>query len=550
MPDLKQSLLGHDLGHLNIIAEHWGVSINATEARLGSSELAGSLLDSGLINEIVDALPEDARRALNILQENNGRIPWSQFTRRFGAVREMGPGRRDRERPDRDPVSITEVLWFRALVGRAFFDTNRGTEEFAYIPNDLINLIPATIDQPIPDRETQVKKSGRAATPPEKALPTLALDRILDHACTLLAGLRVGLDWASISIYLESYPSEFVRSLIDLSGLLDADGLPVPETTRMFLEAPRADGLAILVQTWMKSTKHNDLHHVPGLQPEGEWSNDPLRTRQTILTFLDPLPKGTWWSLSAFIADIRQHYPDYQRPAGDYDSWYLRDIRTGEFTRGFEHWNAVDGALIRYMITGPMHWLGLIDLASPEADVPATAFRFSRWADKLIQGESPVGLSAENARAHIRSDGRVSIPAMAPRAIRYQLARFCLWGDPNPHEYRFRLTPSSLARARDAGLQVNHLRTLLHRYADTVPPNILTALDRWEAHGTEVRVQDVTILRLASPQILKLLRSSRAARFLGDPLGPVTIIVKPGAGEKVLAILAEMGYFGEIIQDS
>jgi hypothetical protein len=58
----------------------------------------------------------------------------------------------------------------------------------------------------------------------------------------------------------------------------------------------------------------------------------------------------------------------------------------------------------------------------------------------------------------------------------------------------------------------------------------------------------VTILRLSSPQVLKALRASRASRFLGDPLGPTTIIIKSGTGEKVLAALVEMGYLGEILE--
>ena len=45
--------------------------------------------------------------------------------------------------------------------------------------------------------------------------------------------------------------------------------------------------------------------------------------------------------------------------------------------------------------------------------------------------------------------------------------------------------------------------------------------------------------------MLKDLRASRAARFLGDPLGPTVIIVKAGAWEKVIAVLAELGYLAE-----
>jgi hypothetical protein len=62
-------------------------------------------------------------------------------------------------------------------------------------------------------------------------------------------------------------------------------------------------------------------------------------------------------------------------------------------------------------------------------------------------------------------------------------------------------------------------------------------------------VEQVFVLRLSSPEILQELRASRAARFLGDPLGPTTVIVKPGAREKVLAALTEMGYLGEIVAE-
>jgi hypothetical protein len=547
MPDLKQSLFGFDMGHLHIIAEHWGVPLTASETRAGIPELTDKLLDRGLITEIVEALTVDALLALSVLQNNNGRITWSQFTRRFGIVREMGSGRRDRERPDRTPVSPAEILWYRALVARAFFDTARGTEEFAYIPDDLLPMIPKPSVELFLSGNNQVKAFGRAATVVERSFPIAVTDRIVDHACTLLAGLRAGVNLEIIASHMASYPLEFVRSLVDQAGLLDTEGLPLPDATREYLESSRGEALAILTMTWLDSKDHNDLHYLPGIQPEGEWKNDPFRTRVTILNYLSVIPKDTWWSLSSFIADFRQHAPDFQRPAGDYDSWYLRDIQSGEFLRGFEHWDDVDGALIRYLITGPLHWLGLIDLAAPEEDMEMTAFRFSKWAGNLIKGEVPKDIMEGKASVHVRSDGRVSIPIQVPRAVRYQLARFCRWEDPNPYEYRYRLAPSSLTRALDGGLRMTHLISLLHQYAEAVPPNIITALNRWDEHGTEGRIQDVTILRLSSPQVLKALRASKASRFLGDPLGPTTIIVKPGAGEKVLAALAEMGHLGEIL---
>ena len=139
---------------------------------------------------------------------------------------------------------------------------------------------------------------------------------------------------------------------------------------------------------------------------------------------------------------------------------------------------------------------------------------------------------------------------MTPRDARYQIARFCQWDPPTSHEYRYRLTPGSLTQAIDQGLKIQHLQTLLARHAQNVPPNIVKALNRWEQRGTEARLQSALILRLGSPELLQSLRNSRAARYLGDPLGPTTVVVKPGAGEKVLEILTEMGYLGELLDQA
>jgi hypothetical protein len=53
-------------------------------------------------------------------------------------------------------------------------------------------------------------------------------------------------------------------------------------------------------------------------------------------------------------------------------------------------------------------------------------------------------------------------------------------------------------------------------------------------------------LRTKHPHVLEKLRASRAARFLGDPLGPTAVVVKAGAWEKVVAALVEMGYLSDI----
>ena len=265
-----------------------------------------------------------------------------------------------------------------------------------------------------------------------------------------------------------------------------------------------------------------------------------------MLDCLTKIPAGTWWNLQAFIAGIKRNNPDFQRPAGDYDSWFIRDRRSGEYLRGFENWDAVEGRLIRFIITGPLHWLGMLDLAAPEEVMEVTAFRLSKWSQALLKGGVPSGLPAENEHIIARSDARLSARHLVPRRVRYQIARFCEWGKETPEEYQYQITASSLAIARKQGLTVSQFLALLNRHSKAVPPSLVKALERWDKNGSEARLEKVVVLRVMSPEVLQALRKSRASRYLGEPIGPAAITIKPGASQKVLAALAELGYLGEI----
>jgi hypothetical protein len=395
----------------------------------------------------------------------------------------------------------------------------------------------------------------------------------------MLAALRSNVPWGEVNAILQcgvggaySLDPTMLKILLNAAGLIDSEGMPIPDATRNFLEADRGEALAQLVQAWRYSSEFNELILLPGLIAEGEWGNDPVRTRQTVLGFLTTLPVGlnpadtsldknkrpdisgshTFWSVEAFVAAVRQAYPDYQRPSSDYDSWYLREQESGEYLSGFEHWDSVDGNLLRFFIAGPLHWLGITDLAMPEvrdqddeAQLVVTAFRFSNMAAELLKGIAPPGLQDETEKVTIRADGRMRVPMRTSRAVRYQLARFGAWQGFKDGFYRYRLTPTSLRSSRAAKLRVHHLLTLLNRHNAAVPPNLVKALERWEAFGEEARLEHILVLRLKDPALLGALQKSRAGRYLGEVLGPTAVVIRSGAVHQVLAALAELGYLGD-----
>jgi len=538
MPDLTHLLHDHDLGFLQIVAELWGIDLHAPDARAALPELVGMMKDSALVMEIMESLPGEARKALDDLILHAGRVAWPHFVREYGELREVGPGRRDREKPYLDPISATETLWYRGLIGRDFLKREGELQECAYIPDDLLELLPD-----VPPAEP--RPPGRAASSGETTYIIKASDRILDHACTLLAALR--LEDIDRSPALDSWkpPLRVIHDLLAATKLITSSEQPVPEDARPFLEMPRGEALAWLVRIWRESALFNELKIMPGLICEGAWHNDPEIARQKILDFLSEVPEGTWWNLKAFIEAIREREPDFQRPAGDFDTWLIRDAENGDSLKGLSHWGEVDGALIRYLITGPMHWLGLMDLAAPKQGDVVTAFRFSSWAPQLLMGKA-VDLPEEDQPVESFSEGWLTAGRLTPRLGRYQISRFCQWVDETEEQYIYQLTPASLEKAKEQGLKASHLETLLKRYGEAPPPSLIEALNRWEREGGQVRIHPCVVLRVTTPKILQALRESPGGRFLGDPLGPTATIVNPGAVDKVARALARLGYLSDV----
>src|SRR5512143_3784943 len=143
MPSLLQSLQHQDLGFLRIVASLWGLELESQETGPAARELSDSLLDADLLIEILTSLNPQARSALAALAASNGRVSWAAFARQFGPIREMGAAKRDREKPYLEPASAAEVLLYRGLLFRAFFDTGKAPQEFAYIPDDLLLQVDA-----------------------------------------------------------------------------------------------------------------------------------------------------------------------------------------------------------------------------------------------------------------------------------------------------------------------------------------------------------------------------------------------------------------------
>ncbi|MFN8386499.1 MAG: helicase-associated domain-containing protein [Anaerolineales bacterium] len=307
------------------------------------------------------------------------------------------------------------------------------------------------------------------------------------------------------------------------------------EPVKTFLEASRADAMKMLHNSWLESDTFNELKLMPSIVCEGEWKNLPRETRNAILGFIQTIPANKWWSVTDFVRAIKQSHPDFQRPAGDYDSWFIKRASDGQYLRGFDSWNEVDGALIRFFIN-TLHWLGRIDLSMAEGAADATSFRLSSFQTT----------KEERGKITASSNGKVSVERFAPRVVRYQIARFCEWDEPKGDGYKYRVTAQSLKHAKEQGLKAEQLLSLLVKHTDNkVPPPLVKALKRWDANGTQARMETQTILRVSQPEVLEEARKSKAGKFFGEILSPTAVIVKSGHIQKVMEAMIELGLFAD-----
>jgi hypothetical protein len=341
-------------------------------------------------------------------------------------------------------------------------------------------------------------------------------------------------------------PVPFLVSILKDLKLISQNGTLDTEQVRLFLETPRGKSLSLLVNQWIDSPHLNEMVLIPGIIIEGIQDRNHQKARQFLLDQISLIPNKQWWNLDSFVAYIYQINPDFQRPAGNYDTWYIKNAKTGEYLRGFDHWDAIDGEFLRFMITGPLFWLGLVDLSYSSTESAAQAFKYSDWFENLISNQSPEDIQTEEVKIIIDSYGKIVIPVRFSRSTRYQISRFCDWNGRSKDGFVYQISPASLQRAKKQGLKINHfLKIVQSILPHPFPPKLKTALENWEIHGTQAHFTTAVLLHIADPEAIHQLQTMPVKKFIQAVLNQNTVAVLPNGVEKVRKALIEIGYLSE-----
>ncbi len=559
MLDLTQTLEGYDLALLRVIANRWDVDLTARDAHAAAGQLVAGMHSPTRVADVWGRLDESQRQALQTLLGAGGKMAMGMFKRMFGDIRTMGPERLAREQPYLNPVSLAEALYYRGLIATTFDSGAAGVQSFIYVPDDLIPLLPThrtgyKLDAPPTAAAPVVSR-------PEPANIRLADSSLVDDLTTFLAfcqhyavapvdsggvlSISPEAQQAVKPFFLGSSTAARLGLIIALSAELELASmrdnayLPQP-TARRWLELRRADQQREVAEAWRRSTFYNELLYTPGLKfdPSAGAPNDPLLVRQTVLNFLEDVPADEWWRVDEFVAEIKETEPDFQRPSGDYDSWYIRDGHTDEFLRGFGTWDRVEGALLRFTLTGVMAGLGLIDTAEK-----STACRLTASGRALIGlNDWPQAIGSQPPIT-IHDDGTIEVPGAANRYDRFQLSRFCEWlkaGEP----FVYRLSATSLGQAAGQHLHSEHILTFLQRAsADVVPAAVEQMIQNWaQSDAQPTIIERLVVLQTPTPELLRTIQTiPDLRRYLAAPLGPTAVAVRADQWQALAAALQTQG---------
>ena len=551
MKSVYRTLSDSDRGLLPLLAQVWGVAHEDLEPAELVTELNSAMRDAGRAERVWLGLDEAQRGALQHLLASGGRMPAGMYTRIHGDIRQSGAAQLAEFA--QQPASPAEALFYRGLIAQAFEQSGTGPRPVIYVPDDLIDVLPTHVA--IPAGAAQDLFPALQALPAPAELQP-ADSAVVDDMTTLLAWLQLHDALlqddelapparAALMPHLLT-PGEarldFLFALgvaAELVSVAQGRATLGRDEARAWLALGRTAQLRRLAQHWRRSETLRDLWQVPGLAPEGDSmaGYDAAQARNAILGFIaDLAPVDDWWSPQELVATVREADADFQRPGGDYDSWYIRDAR-GEYLRGFGSWEQVEGALIAWVIQGPLHWLGMVDLA------PGAA-RLTAWGRAFLElGAWPELVEARD-EIEVGLDGSLRVPRRFSRLDRFQIARFTSWGQAGD-PYVFHLDGVGIDQAERQGITAGHIQAFLQRVSGErpLPPGVARLLQNWlQGPVAQVTLERQVILRADSAEALREIYETPALRrYLGAQLGPRAVVVRAGQWQELRRALGEAG---------
>ena len=481
---LRRSLMEYPPVLLKAIAEGWRVSLTDEQTAEIVSLLASVMSNRSDVERVVGSLGEAEKQALGYAAAT-GSVKAHAFQRKFGVVRGMGPGRLEWEEAWIHPASPAESLWYLGLIQREVSRIGAYHGDVFFVPAEIVGALPRLpADLPSFRLESSqppslIKDDGDA----------LARDTFLLLSYLRRHDIRTKKEGWSRRAFSEMRNRLSGSASVERLGLLErvcvraglaelTEGRWRPSAkTASWLKKTPEGRQRLLFEAWRTEPDWNELCQLPGIRCEKTgWRNDPRLARDAAVRHLRDCPIEGWSTIASFVDAVREVDPDFQRPDGDYDSWYIKDVRTGAYLAGFIHWDAVEGALLRYLLAGPLRWLGVVALGRTAPDEGDNCFRLTQLGSAVLRllGARSTDATVPAAPARqlfvVRPDLHVIVPAQAEWYDRWLLGRFADWAGSKQGAAVYRIDAAALRTCLQEGATLRQILAFLKRVSGGLLP--------------------------------------------------------------------------------
>jgi hypothetical protein len=358
----------------------------------------------------------------------------------------------------------------------------------------------------------------------------------------------------------------FIRLLLMKLGLLsERSGAIRASQADTFFSLPMLERARRCYLLWLDTTFWNELAYLPdvvvrpGPAPLEPAHEEVVNSRKQVMERILAEQVDIWHGFPAFIARTKLYAPyllfprqsssraeRYTAGSNPYN-WDLR-LRRGWLTPR-EGWYLVEGGFIRAIVSGPLHWLGLVHI---DSESHPDAFRLVPDSPFITSDIPPHIEEPSWGRLVVQPNFEVIALAPVSEALLLNLDRFA-------ERIRlelvaqYRLTKASVTRAIQAGFDSGSIQHILEEAAGVpLPQNVQYSLVEWERQARRIELwSDVTLLEVDNAALLDTLFDDAGTRPLfGRRLSPLLAEVLNDHLPEVQEILWQQDYLPALISTS
>ena len=307
---------------------------------------------------------------------------------------------------------------------------------------------------------------------------------------------------------------------------------------------------------WNEMLYLPDINVRPGPSPLDPPHEETMRSRHVVIERVEHERLNEWCDLVTFIARTKLYAPyllfprQYGPRAERYMSssnpygWDFR-LRRGWLTHR-EGWHMVEGGFIRTVITGPLHWLGVIEV---DNDATPTTFRLTSGALFLLGNTAPHGDEIPTGRLIVQPNFELVALAPTSEALLVKIDRFAERVSLE-HIAQYRITKASVTRAIQTGLHADDIKTILEQASGgDVPQNVHYSLMEWERQARRIEMwRNAILLEVDESALLdELFAHEQTRSLLGRRLAPCLVEVLPQQLPAIQTFLWQRNYLPSLV---